>query len=250
MKKQDKILLPFSNDCLHARLVQRVKRFSVEFTTSAGENLWAHTNNSGSMLGLIKKGSEILLSPAKNPNRKLHYTLEMINIGNASHTPLWVGVNTITPNKMLHMAFKQNLLPWAKGYTHFTPEVKRGDSRIDALLEGQGLPPLWVECKNVTMVEDGVAAFPDAPTVRGQKHLATMMDIAKNGERAAFFYMVQREDAECFAPADYIDVNYTKLFYEALAAKVEVYPYKSTLSTSGIGLGSLLPLAPKTCYSE
>jgi sugar fermentation stimulation protein A len=92
-----------------------------------------------------------------------------------------------------------------------------------------------------------VAAFPDAVTLRGQKHLAEMMQIVKNGERAAFFYCVQRSDALCFGPADYIDPAYAELFRQSLAAGVEAYPHQAPPAlkpgnTGGIGLGEILPL--------
>lgn len=258
---ESQILLSFPHNCVKAKLLQRVKRFSVECAmgstnavdekyATCAEPVWAHTNNSGSMLGLVKKGFEAFLSPAPNPKRKLPYTLEMIGIPDWQGNTMWVGVNTLVPNKILRLAFEAGLLPWAEGYTDFVPEAKRGASRLDALLTGKGLPPLWVECKNVTLVEGEVASFPDAPTLRGQKHLREMIDIVESGERAAFFYLVQRNDAKCFAPASYVDPSYAKLFYESLEAGVEAYPYQARLCPSGVGLDGLLPLAPDTCYSD
>ena len=248
-------LLPLPKDSIIGILKRRSKRFIIEFTL-AGKDLLAHTNNSGSMLGLVRPGCPILVSPALGEARKLPYTLELVYLpghGAFVHPHsglsqpsegLWVGVNTMTPNRLLKAAFLAGRLPWAKGYTEFRAEAKRGISRLDALLTGPGLPPLWVECKNVTLVEDGVAAFPDAVTLRGQKHLAEMVDIVRRGERAAFFYCVQRTDARCFGPADYIDRAYAELFYDSLAAGVEAYPHLAAPSPSGIELGEILPLAP------
>ena len=161
-----------------------------------------------------------------------------------SRDSFWVGVNTLTPNRLLKAAFYAGLLPWASGYTHLQPEAKRGQSRLDALLTGPGLPRLWVECKNVTMVEDCVAAFPDAASERAQKHLREMMDILHSGDRAAFFYCVQRPDGQCFGPADYVDPAYASLYYQALDAGVEVYPHLAPVSIAGVDIGPLLPLAP------
>lgn len=244
------VLLPFPANCRIGSLIRRTKRFIIEFMLE-GKACLAHTNNSGSMLGLMRPGGRILVSPAPGQNRKLPYTLEMVCLENqGEESPnrpardLWVGVNTMTPNRLLRAAFDAGLLPWAKGYTNFKAEAKRGQSRLDALLTGDNLPPLWVECKNVTLVEDERAAFPDAVTVRGQKHLREMTDIAASGERAAFFYCVQRADGNCFGPADYIDPDYSSLFYASLAAGVEAYPHLALLSLEGVGLGPLLPLAP------
>lgn len=246
----ENILLPFAPDCVIGILVRRTKRFIIEFTLD-GRPCLAHTNNSGSMLGLMRPGSPILVSPAPGTNRKLPYTLEMvcldhkwINDRSMLASGLWVGVNTMTPNRLLRAAFTAGLLPWAKGYTGFRAEAKRGQSRLDALLSGQGLPPLWVECKNVTLVEDDVAAFPDAVTTRGQKHVREMMDIVSSGERAAFFYCIQRADGCCFGPADYIDADYAALFKQGLDAGVEAYPHLAPVGLNGIGIGAVLPLAP------
>jgi sugar fermentation stimulation protein A len=184
----------------------------------------------------------VWLSPASGPARKSAYTLEMIRLP-AFPEDFWVGVNTLTPNRLLRAAFEACLLPWAVGYTSFRPEARRGESRLDALLTGPDLPPLWVECKNVTLVEDDMAAFPDAVSLRGRKHLREMGAIAASGERAAFFYCVQRPDGRCFGPADYVDAAYAELYFQALEKGVEVYPRRVLLSPQGIGLGAALPLA-------
>lgn len=250
-------LLPLPQDCVVGSFVQRRKRFSVELALN-GEPLWVHSNNSGSMLGLTLPGSPVLASPAANPNRKLKYTQECVWLAqtatpeNQGIVPLsrqsacgfWVGVNTSVPNRMLEAAFYADRLHFAKGYTSLVREAKRGQSRLDGLLTGPGLPPLWVECKNVTMVEDDAACFPDAASERGQKHLRELMDIVAQGERAAMFYLVQRPDGHCFAPADFIDPDYARLFYEARACGVEMYPYRALVSKDGIDLGGLIPLRP------
>lgn len=215
------------------------------------------------MLGLMRPGSTLVLSPAPAPGRKLLYTLEAVVLpgprnctrqapghmpslgGGVPLSGLMVGVNTMTPNRLLKAAFLARRLSWAEGYTEFKAEARRGQSRLDALLTGPGLPPLWVECKNVTLVEDGVAAFPDAVTERGQKHLREMTDIARSGERAVFFYCVQRVDARCFGPADYVDPGYARFFFQSLAAGVEARPHLAPVSTRGVDLGPPLPLAPR-----
>lgn len=238
-------LISYPDGCIAGSFVRRVKRFSVEILVD-GESVWIHSNNTGSMMGLLRHGSPILASPAANPNRKLKWTQEAVGLNMASEVK-WVGVNTQTPNKMLKAAFEAGRLHWAEGYTVFKSEAKVGDSRADGVLrtEDDSLPPLWIECKNVTMVEDEVACFPDAVTERGRKHLNNMINLVKQGHRAAFFYLIQRPDGHCFAPADVIDPAYADLFYEALELGVEVYPYRATVTEVGIALGELLPVNPK-----
>ena len=249
----EKPLLPLPPGCVTGAFVQRRKRFSVELLLN-GASVWVHSNNSGSMLGLTRPGAPVLASPAPNPARKLKYTQECVWLtesavpsGPADSGPehgrgFWVGVNTSVPNRMLEAAFRAGRLDFAAGYATLAREAKRGQSRLDGLFTGPDLPPLWVECKNVTMVEDDAACFPDAASERGQKHLRELMDIVRSGERAAMFYLVQRPDGHCFAPADFIDPVYAELFYEATACGVEIYPYRAAISPRGVDLGGLLPV--------
>ena len=180
-------LLPLPPHCIVAPFVARRKRFSV-LLQHQGADLWVHSNNSGSMLGLCLPGAPVLVSPASNPDRKLKFTQECVWLARRAVPELvesahesgphesgayesgalspasgfWVGVNTSTPNRMLEAAFHARRLPFAQGYTTLVREAKRGQSRLDGLLTAPDLPPLWVEGKNVTMEEDNTACFPDA----------------------------------------------------------------------------------------
>ena len=233
--------LPFAAHCRRARFIRRYKRFTVEAEAmdgaDAGTTLLAHTNNTGSMMGLLRRGAPALLSPAANPARKLPYTLEALELHGS-----WVGVNTLSPNRMLRRAWETVAVPEMAGYDVFKSEAKVGDSRLDAVLTGPK-GQLWVECKNVTMVEDDVACFPDAVTERGQKHLRELMTLADAGARVALFFLVQRTDGRCFGPADVVDPVYAELFYQALERGVEAWPYVAHVDETGIQLGERLNLA-------
>ena len=232
-------LIFYPQGCRRGIFIRRYKRFTVEAMLD-GEVVGVHTNNTGSMLGLLREGQEIFISPAQNPKRKLKWTLEAV-------MPLgeMVGVNTAVPNKMLQLAFEAGQLPEAEGYTTLKREAKVGNSRLDGLFTDNSgkLPNLWVECKNVTLVEDDVACFPDAQTERGRKHLVELMDLAAKGDRVALFFFVQRTDGNCFGPADFIDPEYAELFYKALDAGVECWAYEAVLNEQGIGIGRKLQLA-------
>jgi sugar fermentation stimulation protein A len=82
-------------------------------------------------------------------------------------------------------------------------------------------------------------------TSRGQKHLRELIQLVQEGNRAACFYLVQRADARCFGPADFIDPAFADLFWEATEAGVEMWPYMALVSPGGIGLGIRLPLAER-----
>ena len=137
------------------------------------------------------------------------------------------------------MAWQTKAMPELIGYENFRKEAKVGQSRLDAYLAG-GKGELWVECKNVTLVEEQVACFLDAVTERGQKHLRELMKLAKTGARVALFFLIQRPDGHCFGPADFIDPVYAELFHEALGKGVEVWPYVAHVDQTGITLGKKL----------
>lgn len=231
-------LLTFPPGSRQAVFVAREKRFLVHVLLD-GRPVTAHTNNSGSMLGLLRPGMDVFLSPAASPGRRLPYTLELVRpCGD------WVGVNTLTPNRLLKRAWEERVMPELGAYTQFTPEAKCGDSRLDARLSGpEG--DFWIEAKNVTMVEDGAACFPDAVTERGQKHLRELMDLAARGVRVGVFLAVQRPDGRCFGPADFIDPRFAELFWQAVDRGVEFFPHVVHARPEGIVLGPRLPLVSR-----
>jgi len=239
-------LLPFPSSCRTAVFLRRYKRFSVE-TLLDGAPVWAHSNNSGAMFGLLRAGAFALLSPADNPKRRLRYTLEALWVGRTRPDDaegFWTGVNTLTPNRLLKAAFAADLLPFARhadGYDTFTPEVRHGASRVDGLIQGQGAPDVWVECKNVTLCEDNVALFPDAVTERGQKHLRELAALAASGAKAVMLYVIERPDCACFAPADLIDPEYARLLRAAVEAGVGLCPVIVNVTPRGIFWGKILP---------
>ncbi|MBQ7585986.1 MAG: DNA/RNA nuclease SfsA [Desulfovibrionaceae bacterium] len=235
-------LITYKSECFEASLIQRVKRFSVEVAYQ-GQKLWIHSNNSGSMLGLIRPGRPTLVSKALNPQRKLKYTQEAIWLKKGALSGFWVGVNTSYPNQMLKAAFLAQKLPWALEYQHLKLEAKVDDSRLDGLFSGGVLPNFYVECKNVTLVEDDCALFPDAQSMRARKHLLTLLKLKALGFRVGMFYLVAREDAKCFGPCGLIDPEYAKLFFEALALGVEMRAYRASLDLKGLYLEESLPLA-------
>jgi sugar fermentation stimulation protein A len=230
LPENPEILLPFPEGSRFAIFLKREKRFLVQVRTVDGD-LWVHCNNSGSMVGLLRPGSTVLISPARTKGRRLSFTLELVQSNG-----IWVGVNTLVPNRILRRAWEKGLIPELREYRSIHSEVRIGSSRIDALFTAPG-KRLWVEAKNVTLVEADVAYFPDAATKRGQRHLEELLALSSEGEEAACFYLIQREDAMCFGPADFIDERYAILFRKALDAGIQIWPYVARISTRGISLG-------------
>jgi sugar fermentation stimulation protein A len=229
-------IVRFPRGCLFGRLLKREKRFRVLVEMDGRGPIWVHCNNSGSLLGVWKEGRRAFLSPAANPNRKLPFTLELVRVDG-----WWVGVNTMTPNRALFGGWRRGVIPQLEGYTSFRREVPKGSSWLDALLEGPG-GRLWVEAKNVTLVKDDVACFPDAVTERGRRHLDELKNAVRMGERAACFFLVQREDATGFGPAEFIDPEYARSLREAVKEGVELWAYQARVSPEGITIFRPLPV--------
>ena len=159
--------MEFLDPLLRGTLVKRYKRFMADVVLENGDTVTAHCANTGAMLGVQEPGSEVWLSPACNPGRKLKFTWEMIRIGDGL-----VGINTAHPNKIVAEAIEAGRIPELDGYDDLRREVKYGkNSRIDILLSGGGKPDCYVEIKNVHLMrEPGVAEFPDSVSSRAAKH--------------------------------------------------------------------------------
>ncbi|MDX9863026.1 MAG: DNA/RNA nuclease SfsA, partial [Rhodospirillales bacterium] len=225
---------------LRGTLVRRYKRFLADVVLDSGEAVVAHCANSGSMLSVDTPGAEVWVSPARNPERKLRYTWELIRIGDAL-----VGINTQHPNRLAAEAVAAGAIPELAGYSLVRREVKYGrNSRIDLLLEADGRPSCYVEVKNVTMRRDpiGPAEFPDAVTARGAKHLDELAAMVAQGHRAAMLFLVQRTDCCRFAVAADIDPVYAAGLARARAAGVETLCYGCRLSPLEITLDRPIPL--------
>jgi len=232
--------MKFPDPLIPGRLIKRYKRFLADVALASGEVVTAHCANSGSMLSVQEAGSEVLLSPARNPERKLKFTWEMIRVGDT-----WVGINTSLPNRIVEEAVLAGTIPELAGYENLRREVKYGrNSRIDLLLEDDRCPKCYVEVKNVTMRRDlqGPVEFPDAVTARGTKHLAELTDMAAQGHRAVMLYLVQRQDGDGVAIAADIDPAYDAALKKALRGGVEALCYQCRLDADGIAVSRPLEL--------
>lgn len=227
--------MQFASPLVPGRFLKREKRFLVHVDLDDGDRVIAHTNNTGSMRGCLAPGTPVWLSPAADPRRKLAWTLEIV-AAPVPGAPL-VGVNTILANRLVREAVTGGLVPGLAGAGAIKAEARydSGTSRADFLLTGGDLQQrLWVEVKNVSLVEDGRALFPDAPTERGRKHLRELMAVVAGGDRAALVFCIQRGDAADVRPADAIDPDYGRLLREARNAGVELHGLYNRVTTAGI----------------
>jgi sugar fermentation stimulation protein A len=218
-------------------LIRRYKRFLADVQLADGQTVTAHCPNSGSMRACCTPDRPVYLSWHDNPRRKLKYTWELIEMPTSL-----VGVNTQIPNHLTAAAITAGDIPELNGYASLRREVGVGrHSRIDILLSAPRRRPCYVEVKNCTLVEDGLATFPDAVTRRGQKHLDELVALVDQGCRCAMFFLVQRMDAARFAPADPIDPGYGDKLRNAAANGVEILVYDVPIDLTGIRVRRKIP---------
>ncbi len=237
--------MEFTEPLLRGCLLKRYKRFLADVRLDTGESVTAHCANPGSMQGLTEPGSEVWLSRAKNPARKLGYTWELIRTNSGTQGDSLVGINTFHPNALAEEAVRAGHIPELAGYTGIRREVRYGrNSRIDLLLEAPERPKCYVEVKNVHLCrEPGLAEFPDSVTVRGTKHLRELGDAVEAGNRAVMFYLVQRQDCRRFAVAGDIDPAYAEALVQARERGVEAICYACALTTKEIRVSTPLEIA-------
>jgi sugar fermentation stimulation protein A len=218
-------------------LLQRYKRFMVDVKLNNGHTVTAHCPNTGSMHTCCEPGRPVYLSRHNNRNRLLPYTFELIEMPSSL-----VGVNTAVPNRLVKEAILSGAIKTLSGYDRLRSEVRYGtNSRIDLLLEDTYERKCFVEIKNCTLVENGSAYFPDAITARGLKHLHELRAQVQEGNRCVIFYLIQRQDARLFKPADHIDPEYGRALRDAVGSGVEIMVYDVRITTRSIVLNTLVP---------
>lgn len=226
----------------HGTFLERPNRFVARVRLEDGTEQLVHVASSGRMVDLLVPGAEVIIQGEGKPGQKTAGLLAMVKQG-----ATWVSVDTAMPGKLLRKAFAAATLPAFAGYTEVRPEYTYGDSRIDFLLNGPGLPPCLAEVKSVTSLVvdlDGarVGRFPDAPTVRGTRHLHELAKAAADGYRAAVCFVLQRDDADAFSPYDAIDPEFGAALRAVAAHGVEIHAWSTHVRPEGITLGQTVPV--------
>lgn len=237
--------MKFSPPLETVTLLRRYKRFMADVVRADGTEMTVHCANTGSMKNcVLGEPQQALISDSGNPKRKYRHTLEALQVGHGH----WAGVNTSRPNALVEEAVRAGRVDELGPGTGVEREVKYGDSRFDLALGERSDPHTFIEVKNVTLgpgpddTDDGIIAFPDSVTVRGQKHLLTLMDVVASGKRAVLFFCVQHSGATAARPADEIDARYGELLREAVQKGVEVLAWKVAISADGFELEKPLPI--------
>ena len=231
----------FQTELVPARLIRRYKRFLADCRLQDGRDVVAHCANPGSMMGLAEPGQIIWLEPNDDPRKKLKFGWRLVDHENGHFT----GVDTGIPNRMIRAALDARQIAAFAAYDTVRPEVKYGyKSRIDFLLQTDGLPDVYVEVKSVTLSRQaGLAEFPDSVTARGAKHLDELARMVGDGHRAVMLYLVQRTDCSKLSLARDIDPAYAAAYEAARAKGVETLCFGTDITPQGIHLAAPLEIA-------
>ena len=232
--------MKYSNKLLQGRLIKRYKRFLADVELDSGEIITAHCANTGAMTGCQPVGARVWLSVSDNPKRKYPHSWELVELENKA----LACINTSLTNRVVVEAIEQNLITELDAYDELQTEVVYGreKSRIDMLLSSQD-SRCYVEVKHLTLkLGHQLGGFPDAVTLRGQKHMRELMEQVSNGDRAVLLFAVMRNDVERVEPARVIDPEYAKLLTTAARHGVEILAYKTHISPQGIHILNRLPV--------
>ena len=230
----------YTSRLIEARLIKRYKRFLADVELLNGDQLTVHCANTGAMTGCQPEHARVWLSLSENSKRKYPYSWELVELESGA----LACINTSLTNRLVKEALENDLITELKAYSQCQAEVVYGEekSRIDFLLSNDDAL-CYVEVKHVTLkLDNHRGAFPDAVSVRGQKHLRELITQVQQGHRAILLFIVMRTDIDSVTPADAIDEAYGRLLRQASQKGVEVLAYKANISLQSMKIEKQIPV--------
>ena len=232
--------MEFKTPLQKATLIKRYKRFLADIVTENGDEITIHCANTGSMMNCLMPNGEIWYEPSSDPARKTKgsWTLSTTPQGRIAC------INTHLANTLVEEALRNGVIAELAGFTKLKREVKYGEenSKIDFYLEYEDRI-VYLEVKSVTLGFDdsNIAAFPDAVTTRGAKHLRELANVQTADIEAYILYCVNLSGIEGVRVANEIDPAYAIAFDEAIANGVKPLVYGTTISNESIKITHTLP---------
>lgn len=204
-----------------AKFIERPNRF-IAYCEVAGQVEKVHVKNTGRCRELLVPSATVYLEESNNPNRKTKYSLIAVQKGD-----LLINMDSQAPNSVVEEALRSGKVPLEGlegSLTKIKREVTYGDSRFDFYLEA-GMQKAFMEVKGVTLEEDGIVRFPDAPTERGVKHVEELIKAKKAGYEAYILFVVQMEKAQYFTPHEVRHPAFANALREAARQGVKILAY-------------------------
>lgn len=198
---------------IKGKFLERVNRFTCEVSIGKKREK-AYLANSGRLKEILEEGRDVILSRKEG---KLPYKLLGVRKNN-----VWISTDAHLVNRFFEEAVNKNEIKFLRGWKIKFKEIKIGNSRIDFVLERNKKTALC-EIKSCTLVINGIATFPDAPTKRGVRHINTLIKKKRKGYKSFIVFIAQREDAKDFAPNSLTHPEFSKALYRAISEGVRVY---------------------------
>ena len=208
-----------------AVFLERPNRF-VAYVEIGGRREKCHVKNTGRCRELLVPGAAVYLQRAENPDRKTRYDL----IGVEKGTNM-VNIDSQIPNYVVREWLEKGGL--FRKITQIRPETKYANSRFDIYLEADG-KKIFMEVKGVTLEEDGIARFPDAPTERGVKHIRELIKCRNDGYEAYIFFVIQMKGVRGFEPNDRTHPEFGAALRQAEAEGVHILAYDCLVTRDSI----------------
>lgn len=196
-----------------------------------GQEVIAHVKNTGKCRELLVPGTTVYLQHHDNPKRKTQYSLIAVQKGERL-----INMDSQVPNKVCYEALREGKISLPgieKPLTFIKGEYTYGNSRFDAYVEAEEVKG-FIEVKGVTLEEDGVVRFPDAPTERGVKHIYELIQAKKEGYKAYILFVIQMKGVKYFTPNDITHKAFGDALREAKKQGVEILAYDTNVSIEGI----------------
>ena len=219
---------------LAARFLRRPNRFVAEVELE-GRTEAVHVKNTGRCRELLVPGARVYLTPGENPARKTAWDLIAVEKG-----PLLINMDAQAPNRVFgEWAAAGHFVP---GLTLLRPETTWGRSRFDFYWEAGPERRGFVEVKGVTLEQDGVAAFPDAPTERGVRHLEELSAARREGYECAVCFVIQMKGPTRFRPNEATHPAFGAALRAAAEAGVDVLAYDCRVTPDQLWLDAPVPI--------
>ncbi|WP_075718115.1 DNA/RNA nuclease SfsA [Roseburia sp. 499] len=188
-----------------------------------------HVKNTGRCKELLLSDAEVYLEKGDNPNRKTAYDLVGVKKGERM-----INMDSQAPNKAVKEWLEKEV--YFKHITYLKPECKYGNSRIDFYLETAEGRKIFIEVKGVTLEENGIARFPDAPTERGIKHIQELQEAVTDGYEAYILFVIQMKEILHFEPNDRTHKAFGDALREAAEHGVGVLAYECVVTRESMCL--------------
>lgn len=213
--------------------LKRPNRFLARVMVGETEET-CHVKNTGRCTELLIPGATAYVQHHNNPNRKTQYSLIAIKKGHCL-----VNIDSQAPNKVVGEWLR--LGKFRDDITLIKPECKYKNSRFDFYLETKA-HKIFIEVKGVTLEEDGVAMFPDAPTERGVKHIGELIEARNEGYGAAIIFVIQMKGVASFKPHDQMHKAFGDMLRKAHEAGVQIYAYDCLVTKDSLAIDKSIPV--------